>query len=44
MARYDIAIGKSADALDEVQFATERELAIRNQDTCGGQHQQCRRG
>ena len=35
MARDGMAIEKSADALDEVQFATERELAIRNQDTSG---------
>jgi DnaK suppressor protein len=30
--REDIAIEKSADALDEVQLAGERELAIRNLD------------
>src|SRR6202008_3043770 len=30
--REGIAIEKSPDALDEVQFATERELAIRNLD------------
>jgi DnaK suppressor protein len=30
--RNGIAIEKSADALDEVQHATERELAIRNLD------------
>ena|ERR1700744_388053 len=30
--RDGIAIEKSADALDEVQSATERELAIRNLD------------
>lgn len=30
--RDEIAIEKTADALDEVQFATERELAIRNLD------------
>ena len=30
--RDGIAIEKSADALDEVQYATERELAIRNLD------------
>ena len=30
--REGIAIEKSADALDEVQYATERELAIRNLD------------
>jgi DnaK suppressor protein len=30
--RDDIAIEKSPDALDEVQFARERELAIRNLD------------
>lgn len=30
--RDDIAIEKSADALDEVQHASERELAIRNLD------------
>ena len=30
--RDDIAIEKSPDALDEVQFAGERELAIRNLD------------
>lgn len=31
-SREGIAIEKSADALDEVQLATERELAIRNLD------------
>src|SRR5579871_2817340 len=30
--RDGIAIEKSADALDEVQYAAERELAIRNLD------------
>jgi DnaK suppressor protein len=30
--RDGIVIEKSADALDEVQYATERELAIRNLD------------
>src|SRR3954465_15958070 len=30
--REDIAIKKTADALDEVQLAGERELAIRNLD------------
>jgi DnaK suppressor protein len=30
--REGIAIEKSADALDEVQYATERELAIRSLD------------
>jgi DnaK suppressor protein len=30
--RDGIAIEKSADALDEVQYATERELAMRNLD------------
>ena len=30
--REGIAIEKSADALDEVQYATEREMAIRNLD------------
>jgi hypothetical protein len=30
--RDDIAIEKSADAIDEVQLAAERELAIRNLD------------
>ena len=30
--REGIAIEKSADALDEVQYATERKLAIRNLD------------
>ena len=30
--RDGIAIEKSADALDEVQYATERELAIRSLD------------
>ena len=30
--RDDIAIEKTPDALDEVQLATERELAIRNLD------------
>ncbi len=30
--RDGIAIEKSADALDEVQYASERELAIRNLD------------
>ena len=30
--RDGIAIEKSADAFDEVQYATERELAIRNLD------------
>ena len=31
-SREGIAIEKSPDALDEVQLATERELAIRNLD------------
>jgi len=31
-ARDDIAIEKSADQMDEVQYATERDLAIRNVD------------
>jgi len=31
-ARDGIAIEKSADQMDEVQYATERELAIRNAD------------
>ena len=31
-SREDIAIEKTADTLDEVQFAGERELAIRNLD------------
>ena len=31
-SREDIAIEKSADTMDEVQFAGERELAIRNLD------------
>ena len=30
--RDDIAIEKSADQMDEVQYATERDLAIRNVD------------
>ena len=30
--RDDIAIEKSADQMDEVQFASERDLAIRNVD------------
>jgi DnaK suppressor protein len=30
--RDDIAIEKSADQLDEIQYATERDLAIRNVD------------
>ena len=30
--REDIAIEKTPDAIDEVQFARERELAIRNLD------------
>ena len=30
--RDDIAIEKSADQMDEIQFATERDLAIRNVD------------
>ncbi|MEO7143562.1 MAG: TraR/DksA family transcriptional regulator [Bryobacteraceae bacterium] len=34
--RDEIAIQKTADALDEVQFATERELAIRNLDRESG--------
>src|SRR6185437_15907841 len=34
--RDEIAIEKTADALDEVQFATERELAIRNLDRESG--------
>ncbi|HLJ14086.1 MAG TPA: TraR/DksA family transcriptional regulator [Bryobacteraceae bacterium] len=34
--RDEIAIEKAADALDEVQFATERELAIRNLDRESG--------
>ena len=31
-ARDGIAIEKNADQMDEVQYATERELAIRNAD------------
>src|ERR1035438_59919 len=31
-ARDGIAIEKSADQMDEVQYASERELAIRNPD------------
>ena len=34
--REAIAIEKSADALDEVQYAAERELAIRNLDRESG--------
>jgi DnaK suppressor protein len=34
--REGIAIEKSADALDEVQYAAERELAIRNLDRESG--------
>jgi DnaK suppressor protein len=30
--RDDIAIEKSADQMDEIQYATERDLAIRNAD------------
>jgi DnaK suppressor protein len=30
--RDDITIEKSADQMDEIQFATERDLAIRNVD------------
>ena len=30
--RDDIAIEKSADQMDEIQYATERELAVRNVD------------
>lgn len=30
--RDDIAVEKTSDAIDEVQFAAERELAIRNLD------------
>ena len=30
--RDDIAIEKSADQMDEIQYATERDLAIRNVD------------
>lgn len=30
--RDDIAIEKSADQMDEVQYASERDLAIRNVD------------
>jgi DnaK suppressor protein len=30
--RDDIAIEKSADQLDEIQYATERDLAMRNKD------------
>jgi DnaK suppressor protein len=30
--RDDIAIEKSADQMDEIQYASERELAIRNLD------------
>ena len=32
LKRDDIAIEKSADQMDEIQFASERELAIRNVD------------
>jgi DnaK suppressor protein len=31
-SRYDIAIEKSADQMDEIQYASERDLAIRNVD------------
>jgi DnaK suppressor protein len=31
-SREDIVIEKAADTLDQVQFASERELAIRNLD------------
>jgi DnaK suppressor protein len=31
-ARDGIAIEKSADQMDEIQYATERDLAIRNVD------------
>jgi len=34
--RDDIAIEKAADAIDEVQLAGERELAIRNLDRESG--------
>src|ERR1700687_5488384 len=34
--REDIAIEKTADAIDEVQLAGERELAIRNLDRGSG--------
>jgi DnaK suppressor protein len=34
--REDIAIEKAADAIDEVQLAGERELAIRNLDRGSG--------
>jgi hypothetical protein len=30
--RDDIAIQKSADQMDEIQYASERDLAIRNVD------------
>ena len=30
--RDDIAIEKSADQMDEIQYATERDLAVRNVD------------
>ena len=30
--RDDIAIEKSADQMDEIQYASERDLAIRNVD------------
>src|ERR1700736_3915767 len=30
--RHDIAIEKSADQMDEIQYASEREMAIRNVD------------
>jgi DnaK suppressor protein len=30
--RDDISIEKSADQMDEIQYATERELAVRNVD------------
>jgi DnaK suppressor protein len=33
-SREDITIEKAADTLDEVQFAGERELAIRNLAGC----------
>jgi DnaK suppressor protein len=34
--RDDIAIEKSADQMDEIQYASERELAIRNVDRESG--------
>ena len=42
--REAIAIEKSADALDEVQHAAERELAIRNLDRESGLLRQVRGG